>query len=452
MARGVNQPTMTARLHKLRPSGFREHRAIPAEIPACGPDSFGIAPGTQFAHANAMNKATTAIHAHGEHHAQYGEVSVPIYQTSTFAFENAEQGAERFAGTTPGYIYTRLGNPTVNALADALVALENGSHGMATATGMAAITTVFLAYLQQGTHVVSTDCVYGPTRTVLETSFARFGNEVTFVDTADLTHVSAAMRTNTRIVYLETPANPTMKLSDIAGAAAIAHAHGALLVVDNTFASPYIQRPLELGADIVVHSCTKLINGHSDVVGGAIVVRDEQLYRQIKPTLNLFGGTMDPHQAWLILRGLTTLPLRAERSQENAMHLARFLRTHPMVSWISYPGLEEHPQHELARRQMDGFGNMIAIGVKGGLAAGKAMMNSVRLFTLAVSLGGVESLIEQPAAMTHAGLPRQEREAAGLTDELVRIAVGCEHVDDLQADLDHALKAAGEAALVAAAK
>ncbi len=389
-----------------------------------------------------MKRATTAIHAHGTHHPQYGEVSVPIYQSSTFAFENADQGAGRFAGTTPGYIYTRLGNPTINALADAIAALEGGTHGLATSTGMSAITTVFLAYLQQGTHVVSSACVYGPTRTVLETSFARFGSDATFVDTSDLNAIAAAMRANTRIVYLETPANPTMTLSDIAGAAQIAHAHDALLVVDNTFASPYVQHPLALGADIVVHSCTKLINGHSDVVGGAIVVRDEALHRQIKSSLNLFGGTMDPHQAWLILRGLQTLPLRAERSQENALTLARFLRTHPMVSWISYPGLEEHPQHELARRQMDGFGNMIAIGVKGGLDAGKAMMNSVQLFTLAVSLGGVESLIEHPASMTHAGLPRQEREAAGLTDDLVRIAVGCEDVDDLRADLDQALRAA----------
>lgn len=398
-----------------------------------------------------MKRATTAIHAHGKHHAQYGEVSVPIYQSSTFAFEDADQGAARFAGTAPGYIYTRLGNPTVNALADAIAALENGTHAVATSTGMAAITTVFLAHLQQGTHVVSSDCVYGPTRTVLETHFARFGSEAAFVDTADLAQISAAMRINTRLVYLETPANPTMKLADIAGAAEIAHAHGALLVVDNTFASPYIQRPLDLGADIVVHSCTKLINGHADVVGGAIVMRDEELYRQIKPTLNLFGGTMDPHQAWLILRGLRTLPLRAERSQENAMTLARFLRTHPMVSWVNYPGLEEHPQHELARRQMDGFGSMIAIGVKGGLEAGKAMMNSVKVFTLAVSLGGVESLIEHPASMTHAGLPPQEREAAGLRDDLVRISVGCEDVEDLQADLDQALNAASPEALAAAA-
>jgi methionine-gamma-lyase len=398
-----------------------------------------------------MKLATKAIHAHGNHHAQYGEVSVPIYQSSTFAFDDADQGAGRFAGTVPGYIYTRLGNPTVNALADALAAMENGTYGLATSTGMAAITTVFLAYLQQGTHVVSTDCVYGPTRTVLETAFTRFGSDAAFVDTANLAEIRAAMRTNTRIVYLETPANPTMKLADIAGAAEIAHAHGALLAVDNTFASPYIQRPLDLGADVVVHSCTKLINGHSDVVGGAIVVKEEKLYRQIRPTLSLFGGTMDPHQAWLVLRGLLTLPLRAERSQDNAMRLARFLRAHPMVAWVAYPGLDEHPQHELARRQMDGFGSMIAIGVKGGLRAGKAMMNSVKLFTLAVSLGGVESLIEHPASMTHAGLPREEREAAGLVDELVRISVGCEDVEDLQADLDQALQAAGREALIGAA-
>ncbi len=389
-----------------------------------------------------MKRATTAIHAHGKHHPQYGEVSVPIYQSSTFAFDNADQGAGRFAGTTPGYIYTRLGNPTVNALADAIAALEGGTHGLATSTGMSAITTVFLAYLQQGTHVVSSACVYGPTRTVLETSFARFGSDATFVDTSDLNAIAAAMRANTRIVYLETPANPTMTLTDIAGAARIAHAHDALLVVDNTFASPYVQQPLALGADIVVHSCTKLINGHSDVVGGAIVVGSEARYRQIRPTLNLFGGTMDPHQAWLILRGLQTLPLRVERSQDNAMTLARFLRSHPAVKWISYPGLEEHPQHALARRQMDGFGNMIAIGVKGGFEAGKAMMNSVRLFTLAVSLGGVESLIEHPASMTHAGLTPQERADAGLTDDLVRLAVGCEDSDDLKADLEQALAAA----------
>jgi methionine-gamma-lyase len=389
-----------------------------------------------------MKRATSAIHPHGTHHAQYGEVSVPIYQSSTFAFDDADQGAARFAGAEPGYIYTRIANPTVNALAEAIAGMEEAPYALATSTGMAAVTTVFLAYLQQGTHVVSSDCLYGSAHTVLETHFSRFGNDVTFVDSSDLAKIASAMRSNTRLVYIETPANPTMKLTDIAGAAAIAHAHGALLVVDNTFASPYLQRPIPLGADIVVHSCTKSINGHTDVVGGAIVLRDERACTQVKTTLNLFGGTMDPHQAWLILRGLLTLPLRVERSQANAIALAKFLRAHPMVSWVSYPGLEDHPQHELAKRQMDGFGSMLAIGVKGGLDAGKAVMNSVKVFTLAVSLGGVESLIEHPASMTHASLPPEERQAAGLTDDLVRISVGCEDIEDLRADLDQALNAA----------
>lgn len=401
-----------------------------------------------------MKRSTKAIHVHGKHQAQYGEVSVPIFQSSTFSFRSADDGAARFSGSAPGYIYTRLANPTVNALEEALTALEEGSNGMATSTGMAAITTVFLTFLQRGSHVVSSDCVYGPTRTVLETTFARFGCEASFVDTSDLRQIEAAMRPDTRVVYLETPANPTMKISDIAGAAAIAHARGAWLVVDNTLASPFLQRPLTLGADVVVHSCTKLINGHSDVVGGAVVTREEKVYRQIKPTLNLFGGTMDPHQAWLILRGVLTLPLRVERSQQNAMQLARFLRTHPMVSWVLYPGLEDHPQHALAKRQMDGFGSMIAIGVKGGLDGGKTVMDHVKIFTLAVSLGGVESLIEHPASMTHAGLSKLEREAAGIVDELVRISVGCEDVEDLQQDLDQALDAVARhvASLAAAAR
>ena len=388
-----------------------------------------------------MKTSTKAIHAGTPHDSQYGEVSVPIFQSSTFSFPHADEGAARFSGASSGYIYTRLGNPTIHALEEAIRILEGGERGMAAATGMAAISTVFLSMLEKGSHIVGTDCVYGPTRTIVETALARFGVESTFVDTADLGQVKKAMRANTRMVFLETPANPTMKISDISGAAAIAHERNAVLVVDNTFASPFLQRPFEYGADVVVHSCTKFINGHSDVVGGMIVVRNDDLYRRIRPVLNLFGGTMDPHQAWLILRGVRTLPLRVERSQENALQLARFLRNHPMVTWVLYPGLPDHPQHELARTQMDGFGSMIAIGVKGGLEGGKIVMNNVRLFTLAVSLGGVESLIEHPASMTHAGMPKKEREAAGIPDELVRISVGCEDVDDIRDDLDQALNA-----------
>jgi methionine-gamma-lyase len=386
-----------------------------------------------------MHKSTKAIHSGSTPLSHFGEVSVPIFQTSTFSFPSVEEGAARFSGTKSGYVYTRMGNPTVHALEENIAALENGSRGMATATGMAAITTVFLSLLEKGMHLVSTDSVYGPTRAVLENIFTKFGIESTFIDTSDLHQIKAALRPSTRIIYLETPANPTMKLSDIAGAAAIARRHGAVLVVDNTFASPFLQRPLEHGANIVVHSLTKYINGHSDVVGGMIVVGNETLYKQIRPVLNLFGGTMDPHQAWLILRGVRTLPLRVERSQENARKLAHFLKEHPMVAWVRYPGLPEHPQHELARKQMDGFGSMIAFGVKGGLEAGKSVMNNVRLLTLAVSLGGVESLIEHPASMTHASIHKQEREQAGILDELVRISVGCEDFEDLRDDLGQAL-------------
>ncbi|MBX2991639.1 MAG: PLP-dependent transferase [Bacteroidetes bacterium] len=388
-----------------------------------------------------MKKSTKAIHAGLPHKSRYGEVSVPIYQSSTFSFPSAEDGAARFSGNQSGYIYTRMGNPTINALEENVAVLENGYKGMATATGMAAISTVFLALLEKGSHIISSDCVYGPTRVILETAFAKFGVESTFVDSSDLTQVEKAIRPNTRIVFIETPANPTMKISDLAGAARIAHKNGCVLVVDNTFASPYLQRPFEHGADVIVHSLTKFINGHSDVVGGMIVTRDESTYKQIKPVLNQFGGTMDPHQAWLVLRGVRTLHLRVERAQENAMALARFLEIHPMVDWILYPGLPNHPQHDIAAKQMDGFGSMIAIGVKGGLDGGRIVMNSVRLFTLAVSLGGVESLIEHPASMTHASVSKAERELAGISDELVRISVGCEDVGDLQEDLDTALNA-----------
>jgi methionine-gamma-lyase len=386
-----------------------------------------------------MHKSTKAIHGGNPYRSHFGEVSVPIFQTSTFSFPCAEEGAARFSGESSGYVYTRLGNPTVNALEENLTALESGWRGMATATGMAAVTTVFLSLLEQGAHVVSTDSVYGPTRVVLETIFKKLGIESMFVDTSDLRQIENAVRPSTRIIYLETPANPTMKLSDIAGAASIAHRHGAVLAVDNTFASPFLQRPLEQGADIVVHSLTKYVNGHSDVLGGMIITGNQVLFERIRPVLNLLGGTMDPHQAWLILRGVRTLPLRVERSQENALKLALFLKEHPMVTWVSYPGLPDHPHHELARKQMDGFGGMIAFGVQGGLDGRRIVMNSVRLFTLAVSLGGVESLIEHPASMTHASVPEHERTQAGILNELVRISVGCEDFEDLRDDLDQAL-------------
>jgi len=296
-----------------------------------------------------------------------------------------------------------------------------------------------LSLLSKGDHVISTDSVYGPTRVVLETVFSRLGIESSFVDTSKEGDILNAIRPDTRVIFVETPANPTMTITDIESVSDIANYHNAKLVVDNTFASPYLQRPLERGADVVVHSMTKFINGHSDVVGGMIVTIDEELFNLIKPVLRLFGGTMDPHQAWLVLRGFRTLPLRVERSQENAAKLADFLSQHPAVTWVRYPGLSDHPQHLIAKKQMDGFGAMICFGVENGLNGGRTVMNNVGLFTLAVSLGGVESLIEHPASMTHASVPKDQREQAGILDELVRIAVGCEAYEDLRDDLDQAL-------------
>jgi methionine-gamma-lyase len=372
-----------------------------------------------------LHKSTLAIHSGNLDEPIFGEVSVPIFQSSTFSFPSAKEGADRFSGEKTGFIYTRMGNPTIKALEDNIASLENGFAGMATSSGMAAINTVFLTMLSQNSHIVGTASVYGPTRMVLEKEYIRFGVSATFVDSSNPDNIKEAIKPNTRLIFIETPANPTMGITDIQKAADIAHRHDILLAVDNTFASPYLQRPFEFGADIVVHSMTKFINGHSDIVGGMIVTKNEKLFNRIRPVLNLFGGTMDPHQAWLVLRGVRTLPLRVEKSQENAAKLAEYLSSHPKVTWVNYPGLPDHPQYEIAKKQMDGFGAMLCFGVKNGLKGGITAMNNVQLFTLAVSLGGVESLIEHPASMTHASVPREEREEAGILDELVRLSVGC---------------------------
>jgi methionine-gamma-lyase len=369
----------------------------------------------------------------------HGEVSIPIFESSTFSFPSAEEGAERFSGAKPGYLYTRMGNPTVNALEQTVNQLENGFAGIATASGMAATTSVYLSLLGQNEHIVESEVVYGPSRIVLETHLSRFGVHSTFVDTSDLRKTEAAQRENTRLVFIETPSNPTLSITDIKGTAEIAHRHGALLVVDNTMAGPYLQRPLDHGADIVIHSLTKYLNGHSDVIGGMIVSASQEIYKRIRKTVNLFGGVMDPLQAWLILRGVRTLGVRMERSQENAMRLAEFLKDHPKVAWVRYPGTADHPQHEIARKQMDGFGAMISFGVVNGLRGGMTFLNGLQLITRAVSLGGIESLIEHPASMTHAAIPLEERARVGISDELIRFSVGCEDFEDLREDLDQAL-------------
>jgi methionine-gamma-lyase len=388
-----------------------------------------------------LGRATAAIYQGGLGGPIYGEVSVPIFQTSTFAFPSAEAGADRFLGKEPGFIYTRLGNPTIKALEECVAALEEGAVGHAAATGMAAIAAVFLGLLGQGDHLLAGDCLYGPTHVIIERELPRFGISATFVDTANPGQVAAAIRPDTRMLFLETPANPSLKITDLAAVARITREHQVLLAVDNTFATPHLQRPLTLGADMVIHSLTKALNGHSDVIGGMIVVNDAEISKKIKRILTLFGGTMDPHQAWLILRGVRTLALRVEKACANAGKLATFLEKHPRVDWVAYPGLAHHPSHDIAKKQMDAFGTILCFGVKGGLEAGRKLLNHLNLITLAVSLGGVESLIEHPASMTHAGMPREERLAAGIGDEMVRLSVGCEDVEDLMADLDQALGA-----------
>jgi methionine-gamma-lyase len=370
-----------------------------------------------------------------------GAVNVPIYQTSTFAFRNAAHGAALFAGEEDGFIYTRIGNPTIHALEDAVAELENGCGGVATSSGMGAVCTTYLALLESGAHMVSTASVYGPSRGLMEKDFSRFGVQSTYVDTSDVTQVEKAIRPNTKVVYVETPSNPTMQVTDIAKVAAIAHAHGCLVVVDNTFASPYLQRPLELGADVVLHSVTKFIAGHSDVVGGIIVAKDRDIYKRLRKAMVNSGCNMDPHQAFLVLRGLKTLGVRVERAQQSAMLIARWLEQQPEVKAVRYIGLGSHPQHELASRQMNGFGSMISFELEGGMEAGRLLMDGVQVAALAVSLGGVESLIEHPASMTHASISPEDRRLAGYSDGLVRYSVGIEDVEDLIADLRQGLDA-----------
>lgn len=381
---------------------------------------------------------TKLIHA-GIFEDEFGSATVPIYQTSTFKFRSAQHGADCFSGASDGYIYTRIGNPTIRAFEHNIAELEGGYDGIATSSGMGAITSVYMALLNGGDHIISSGAVYGPARGVLEQDFSRFHVEASFVNTANLDEIISAIRPNTRVLYIETPANPTMEITDIAACADLAKKNGLTLVVDNTFCSPFLQNPLDLGADVVLHSITKFINGHADIVGGVIVTREEALYRKIRHSMVYMGCNMDPTQAFMVLRGVKTLALRMERAQANAMKVAGFLESHPKVAWIKYPGLTSHPQYDLACRQMRGFGAMMSFGLKGGYDAGKKLMDNVHLALLAVSLGGVETLIQHPASMTHAGISKEHKLAAGITDDLVRFSVGIEDAADIIEDLRHGL-------------
>ena len=382
---------------------------------------------------------TKCVHS-GIDEYEYGSVVPPIYQTSTFKFKSAQHGASLFAGEEKGYIYTRMLNPTIEAMENAIAELEGGHKALGCGSGMAAVHTIFSALTQTGDHVVCSSAVYGPTTTLLNTIMKKFGVETTFVNTSNLDEVKSGIKPNTKMVYVETPGNPTLCISDLKEISKIAHQHNAMVVVDNTFMSPALQNPIVQGADIVMHSLTKFLNGHADVVGGVIVVKDETTYQHFRKTLNQLGGVIDPFNAFLVHRGLKTLAIRMERHCENAQIISEWLEKHPLIKWIRYPGLKSHPHYEIGLKQHRGSGGMITIELKGGLEAGRVMMDSVKLFQLAVSLGGVESLIQHPASMTHFSMGKEARLSGGITDGLVRISVGIENVNDLIADLEQALE------------
>lgn len=373
---------------------------------------------------------TRAIHAGQPPEEKSGAVMTPIYQTSTYA--------QRSPGEHTGYEYSRTDNPTRTAYQRCLAALEGGKYGLAFASGLAT-TDGILHTLKTGDHIICCDDVYGGTYRLFEKVYRQLGYDFTFVDMTDLEIVEAAFRPNTKLVWIETPTNPTLKLVDIAKISEVARKHGATSVVDNTFMSAYFQKPLSLGADIVMHSVTKYMNGHSDVVGGALVTSDAGLYERIKFYQNAVGAVPAPMDCFLVMRGLKTLHVRMDRHAENAMKVARYLEKHPKIERVVYPGLESHPQHALAKKQMTGFGGMITFFMKGGLPEARGFLERVKLFTLAESLGGVESLIEHPAIMTHASVPAENRKALGIHDNLVRVSVGIEDIADLLKDLEQAL-------------
>lgn len=396
-------------------------------------------------------KSTEAIHAGetlstfpaGTHGHQSGKTGVPllppIYQNSTFQFQSASECASAFIDEESGYVYTRWGNPTQKVLEQKIAALEGGEAALATASGMGAISIALLTALADGGHVVAMETLYSATYNLLNEDLTQMGVETTFVDATDLDKIESAIRPDTKVIYLESPTNPLLKLVDLAACAEIAKAYNITSIIDNTFATPCGQQPIALGIDIVLHSMTKYLSGNGAVVAGAIVGEKAFIERVQKGALRNFGAVISPFNAWLTLLGIPTLPLRFEKHCENALRIAPFLEEHPAVAWVRYPGLPSHPQHVLAKRQMQGFGGMITLELKGGRAAGEQLVNRLQLCSLAVSLGDVRTLVCHPASTTHSHVPIEVRQQTGITDGLVRFSIGLEDVEDIMADLEQGL-------------
>lgn len=382
---------------------------------------------------------TTAIHG-GSDKNPFGSLATPIYQTSTFIFDSVEQGGKRFALEECGYIYTRLGNPTTTVLEEKMAKLEGGEAAIAFSSGMGAISSTLWTVLKAGDHIITDTTLYGCTFALMSHGLTKFGIEVSFVDTSNLEEVRKAMKENTRVIYLETPANPNLKIVDLEEIAKIGHSNSnTLVIVDNTFATPFLQKPLSLGVDIVVHSATKYLNGHGDIIAG-LVITNKSLADQIRfvGLKDMTGAVIGPQEAYYLIRGLKTFEVRMERHCKNAEKIVEFLKTEKKVEKIYYPGLKEHKGHEIAKKQMKGFGGMISFELSGGIEAGKKLLNNLKLCSLAVSLGDTETLIQHPASMTHSPYTREERLKAHITDGLVRLSVGLENVEDIIEDLKEA--------------
>lgn len=385
-------------------------------------------------HNRTMGFRTRQIHEGVTPDPTTGAILTPIHQSTTFVQDSVDE----YMGK--GYSYSRAGNPTVRAFEEKLTALEGGVDTTAYASGMAATVAVFLGLLEARDHVVIADVVYGGTYRFADQFLRKFGVEVTFIDASDTDAVSGAMKETTKIVFTETPANPTLKVTDLAGVSAICRERGVLHVTDNTFLTPYFQRPFELGAEVIIHSTTKFLDGHNATLGGAVVVNDADLHEKIAFARTSAGLVMSPMVAWLTMQGVKTLSERMDRQSANALAIAEFLKTHDKVQYVNYPGLPDHPQHEISRKQASGFGAMVCFEVEGGVEAGKKLMDNIELWSLAENLGSVESLITHPVTMTHGAVPREERIAAGITDGLVRLSVGMEDVEDLIDALDRGLQ------------